>query len=322
MREYYRLVGVINLFGLYPDFLFPVYERGNEYFFHNGSENQIECFDRVKDSITENIIFFKDTDCPIINICRNQLYYKEGKPAYAFQDENKIIFCSDLDVMLMYLDSYQTEDVYVKEAIYEFILENKLFLKEKGDFLPVNNYINSRLSTVMEKQFQHNTWKEKPINAISIPFAESKKNFNVWALKGINSNNVDELDKKNMYGVQFISGKHDIDMQELNGQINFNHYFRPYYSHSLGIMSLLSEQVDILQSIKSVNEVLTFSDLVRDRDLISYFNKMLLQFSIDSEPYRLCIECIYAIIHQDKEKLWSLLREHQDIFSIIYENRM
>ncbi|MBD5534993.1 MAG: hypothetical protein HDQ99_04965 [Lachnospiraceae bacterium] len=322
MMEYYRLVGVINLFGLYPDFLFPVYERGNEYFFHNGSENQIECFDRVKDSITENIIFFKDTDCPIINMCRSQLYYKEGKPAYAFQDENKIIFCSDLGVMLMYLDSYQTEDVYVKEAIYEFILENKSFFKEKRDFLPIKNYINSRLSTVMEKQYQHNTWKENPITTISFPFGERKRNFDVWALKRINNDNVDEHDKKNMYGVQLISGKYDMDMQELNGGINFSHYIHPRYSHSLGVMSLLLEQLDIYQSIKSVNEVLAYRDLVRDRDLIYYFNKMLLQFSIDSESYRLCIECIYAIIHQDKEKLWSLLREHQDIFSGIYGNRM
>ena len=58
MDSSYEFVGVVNLFDLYPDFLFPIYKNKNRFFFHNGAKNRIYNFEPVTMAIIEKMLLF------------------------------------------------------------------------------------------------------------------------------------------------------------------------------------------------------------------------------------------------------------------------
>lgn len=261
MKECYTLVGVINLFELYPDFLFPVYEKGNEYFFHNGANDQIESFDRVKDVIKEKIIFFDDTDYPIINVCKKRHYHEKGTPAYAFQDENKVIFCADLEVMLAYIKNYRTEDVYVKEDIYEFFSENILL------------GLSRKINNSSEEQGTGGTLDGEKLQ---------------WDFP---------------YSTDILSA-----MIKRNPSAEF------YQGHLLKRKSYFSDQEGIWKTNVAWND----SNIMKGQGLEIYFNQLLQQCLVGSEPYKACIDCLYAVVHQDWSRLSILLTEYRSLFSEIF----
>ena len=42
MQEIYKLAGILNLFNVVPDFVYPVFERNNQYYFMTGDEDTLK----------------------------------------------------------------------------------------------------------------------------------------------------------------------------------------------------------------------------------------------------------------------------------------
>ena len=62
MLEQYKLVGTMNIFGLIPDFVYPIFESKGKYFFQN-SDNclNIDSFDEIYGENNINRINLLDT---------------------------------------------------------------------------------------------------------------------------------------------------------------------------------------------------------------------------------------------------------------------
>lgn len=144
MDREYQFVGVINLFGLYPDFLFPVYEKGDEFFFHNGDENRIYNFDPITESVRGKIVFLQSDQVKIIDNTKKKYYHEQDPLVYAFQERPDEIFCSDLTGMLNYLISFNTDDNILQKQIRNFINENLL---EYIKLVSRNKFVSPKIQT-------------------------------------------------------------------------------------------------------------------------------------------------------------------------------
>lgn len=135
MDRYYEFVGVVNLFNIYPDFVFPIYVYENEFFFHNGIDNIILSFEQITDSIRNKIIFKDSKEVLFDNECTKKHFFVNDAPIYAFQDDEKKVFCAELDDMIIYLRQFHTNDKILSMQIERFIEESKI-----DDYLYVNPY--------------------------------------------------------------------------------------------------------------------------------------------------------------------------------------
>ena len=72
MQENYRLIGIMDMFGIVPNFVFPVFEKDKKYYFMTGDEAtlKVEDFLLIKESAVERIIF-------INNLKTNELLQKD-----------------------------------------------------------------------------------------------------------------------------------------------------------------------------------------------------------------------------------------------------
>ena len=68
MLNKYKLIGFINLFGVIPDFVFPVFENEGEYYFQHGNNDRIEEFEKVKSDLYKQIIPLIDRKNTIIDL--------------------------------------------------------------------------------------------------------------------------------------------------------------------------------------------------------------------------------------------------------------
>ena len=159
----YKFVGIVNLFDIYPDFLFPIYKKGNAFFFHNGGKNRIYSFDHATKSVCKKIIFLDCQDIHITNISKKEYFFVNDMPIYAFQSSEKEIICCDLGNMIKYLNKFESEDLILTKQINRFINENilqygiceffKAFPKKhflNHPLLPVNRY-RTGLTTKIKK---------------------------------------------------------------------------------------------------------------------------------------------------------------------------
>lgn len=64
----YKLVGYINILGIIPDFMYPVYLYNGEYFFSDGDIHKIREFKQIRESWKEKIVYLRETK---LNIERN-----------------------------------------------------------------------------------------------------------------------------------------------------------------------------------------------------------------------------------------------------------
>ena len=153
MNDNYKLSGVVNVFGIVPTFLLPIFEKENEYYF---AINATVKEDKVEDS--PNIISFekldKDTDpandliskikkikeLDINNLDNNKEEFKlGGNFIYYYQNRSKKIISGDIYNISIYLKNYietNNIDKYEYTKIKEFLeyadnIINKPKIKEK-----------------------------------------------------------------------------------------------------------------------------------------------------------------------------------------------
>ena len=58
----YKFIGVINFFGVYPDFVYPIFEKDGKYYFQKTHNSMITSFNEIKDDLRINMIIFLDKD--------------------------------------------------------------------------------------------------------------------------------------------------------------------------------------------------------------------------------------------------------------------
>lgn len=121
-QAYYKLHGIMNFFDIVPDFVRPIFEKDNDYFFQtfNETTQKIE-FAKVKESAIQHI-----TPLSFLYVSGNyslqDKYYSVA--LYAFQTTKKAVVISDFEGMVKILSLYKTDDEVLKKNIKRFIEEN------------------------------------------------------------------------------------------------------------------------------------------------------------------------------------------------------
>lgn len=117
----YELYGFLNMFEIVPDFVFPIFQSKNRYYFQDGENDMITGFVPVNSlacTRVQQIGNYKR----IIGI-KNKKLEINSKPIYAFQTSKSEIICGESKMMLNFFNSYQTENLILKEEIQDFINE-------------------------------------------------------------------------------------------------------------------------------------------------------------------------------------------------------
>lgn len=120
MQERYRLIGVMSIVGILPDFVFPIFEKDGKYYFINGDEEtlKIESFVEVEKCAHERIV-------PLNNLKTNEIYQrdftKESEPIFAFQSSEIEVFIGFFKEIKAFLQSFETDNEILREDIEDFI---------------------------------------------------------------------------------------------------------------------------------------------------------------------------------------------------------
>ena len=93
MQEIYKLAGILNLFNVVPDFVYPVFERNNQYYFMTGDEDTLKTegyIPVIGDDVIKRIAKISDLKT---NEIRQVDFTKESKPFFCFQlSETEVFF--------------------------------------------------------------------------------------------------------------------------------------------------------------------------------------------------------------------------------------
>lgn len=130
MLNKYKLVGFINLFGVIPDFVYPVFEREGEYYFQHGNNDRIEEFEKVKSDLYQQVIPLIDRKNTIIDL--------DSDPIYAFQSEEQNIHYGHAPDIKKYLLTVKTDDSILSKEIRDFFIE--VGDQKKSQYTPAKKY--------------------------------------------------------------------------------------------------------------------------------------------------------------------------------------
>lgn len=120
MQDNYKLVGILNLFDIVPDFVYPIFERDNQYYFITGDQEALktEGFEVLKDAAVKRIIRLSDLK---INEFKQREFSKESTPIFAFQVSAREVYLGFFEEIKEFLKNLETEDEILKRAIEDFI---------------------------------------------------------------------------------------------------------------------------------------------------------------------------------------------------------
>ena len=113
--EQYRLIGFLNIFDIIPDFLYPIFQNKDKYYFQDGCNDKIKNFVPVKSSVYSMIR--KSNEFKEIIGESNVILTTKSDPIYAFQIESEKIVCGESKYILEFFKTYSTNDKNLKEEI-------------------------------------------------------------------------------------------------------------------------------------------------------------------------------------------------------------
>ena len=121
MQEIYKLAGILNLFNVLPDFVYPVFEKNNQYYFMIGDEDTLNTegyIPVIGDDVIKRIAKISDLKT---NEIRQVDFTKESKPFFGFQLSKKEVFFGFFEEVKDFLQNYETQDEILKEEIADFL---------------------------------------------------------------------------------------------------------------------------------------------------------------------------------------------------------
>ena len=130
-NNYYKLIGTINIFGIYPDFVYPVFERNGKYYLQHSEDNIIDYFIEISKIKRLNMTRYLKMN---FNTNINNNYTVGDNPIFAFQIDKNNIFISGIDDFIKFISCFETDDPVLSEQISEFIDNvnlRKILIKKK-----------------------------------------------------------------------------------------------------------------------------------------------------------------------------------------------
>lgn len=323
MDREYQFVGAINLFGLYPDFLFPVYEREDEYFFHNGDKNRIYDFDPITESVRDKIVFLQSEQVKITDNTKKKYYHEQDPLVYAFQESPDEIFCSDLTGMVKFLISFTTDDGILQKQIRDFINENLLeYLKVDS----CNKLVLPKIQTC-ETVFM-------PLMLSGIEASVYAGSYDTgWILYYIVGNSIAK--KRANFLVQLGIKWNEIETKK-NGFSWVSDMKLDYYR--LGMESFKSGEFHLADSSMNFSDIRKYKELFHksfhknnyiagigsvykgstDFDRLKQtFDSIIKRIPYTFEMYDVCIKCQNAIINENENELITIINENQQLFYML-----
>lgn len=118
--EKYRLVGIMNMFDIVPDFVMPIFENNNKLYFQIGKMKTLTIteFTPVKESAIKHVILF---DKLTNNLRQPKKLTLEDDPLFSFQTSKNYVFIGTYEEMKEYLLSFETTDEKLIENIEDFL---------------------------------------------------------------------------------------------------------------------------------------------------------------------------------------------------------
>lgn len=148
--ERYKLVGIINLYNVCPDFVFPVFQcfEDNKLYFQNGKIDIIQNFDYIGEKLEDKVVYFTNIQNDVVILCENEVDIDE-MPVLAFQNENRDILCANAEDMIDFLKDYHTDNDVLQKIINGYIndynwanLKRKKKDKTHNDMLELYNNVS------------------------------------------------------------------------------------------------------------------------------------------------------------------------------------
>jgi hypothetical protein len=152
----FKLVGILNRFGIMPDFVVPIFVRLQDlaqpepqkiYYFQlvNDETDTLHCISELSNydkSYIKNVQLFDEKENR-----KDELLHNYSKPLYAFQVSKEDVLIGNYGELKELLEDYETDDILLKEEIQEFLdLES--------------NNIWVRVRELLEKNFPNDSKKE------------------------------------------------------------------------------------------------------------------------------------------------------------------
>lgn len=123
----YELCGFLNMFDIIPDFVYPIFQNDNIFYFQDGENDKIDCLVPVKPSVHSMICKVNDFE-NIIGI-KNETITINSRPLYAFQVNENEIVCGNAELILDFFDSYVPNNSILKEEIEDLKTDLRISLK-------------------------------------------------------------------------------------------------------------------------------------------------------------------------------------------------
>lgn len=120
MQETYKLVGILDLFGVVPNFVYPVFEKNSQYYFLVCDKNfkEIERFEPVKSSCISKIVFLSNLKT---NMFQQTDFSKNSEPVFAFQLSENEVFIAPISEAANFFEAFKTENSILKKKIADFL---------------------------------------------------------------------------------------------------------------------------------------------------------------------------------------------------------
>ena len=119
MLETYKLVGFLNLFGAVPDFVYPIFEKENKYYFLIRYDEKLDIkeFKELRSHEIKKINFLNNIKS---NISDDIILTKESKPIFAFQSSYGYVHVGFLKEFRGFFETYEADNDLLKIFIDDF----------------------------------------------------------------------------------------------------------------------------------------------------------------------------------------------------------
>ena len=119
MNEQYKLVGVLNLYEVVPDFVYPIFEKDKKYYFLVICEKELKIkgFEMENTSAIKRIKFLDNIKS---NLSEEIILTKESEPIFAFQLSYEHVHIGFYKEFKQYFDKYEADNEVLKSIIKDF----------------------------------------------------------------------------------------------------------------------------------------------------------------------------------------------------------
>lgn len=108
----YKLIGLVNVFSIVPDFIMLVYRKENELYFRDNI---------ITTDFKPVPIYLRPKIVPLVNIPKKAA---EGEKLFAFQFDTDDVFIGDFEGMKEFFETFDTGDKKLYEKMELFYRKN------------------------------------------------------------------------------------------------------------------------------------------------------------------------------------------------------